>query len=212
MRQAIGALAALFVGAATGGDLVTSAHATGTGPQWLVGWGSGDVAASVQPGITFACDTAHSCEETVQGSGEVRFLTLLPPNAASFDFVAVVTADLPGAVPNGAGGTCHPVSGVLSLTGAAAGQGTLVLDIEGSDCTLGGSTMRRVITGTFVVDASASSGAAAGASGVGAFNWSADASGSPTVVTMSFSGCVSGVGDGPLHPAAAAILPAKSLC
>ena len=163
------------------------------------------------PVPTLACDTAHSCEQTVQGSGEARFPTASQRGAADFDFVAVVTADLPGTVPNGVGGTCYPATGVLWLTGAAD-QKTLVLDIEGRDCTLGGSTTRRVVTGTFVIDAGASSAAAAGASGVGAFNWSADAGSSPTVVTMSFSGCVSSVLDSLLNPTAAVMIPAANLC
>jgi hypothetical protein len=211
MRATILALIALCVGGIAGARPIL-VEAAEVEPQWLVGWGNGDVVSSVQPGTKTGCDAAHSCEETVEGSGTARQLTLPADAAAGFDFVAVVTVDLPGATPNGAGGTCFPASGVLSLTGAAAGEGTLVLDIEGSDCALGGSTTRRVLTGTFVVDGAASSGAAVASSGVGAFNWTADASVAPTAVTISFSGCVTGLPGGLLDPSSASITPAKKVC
>jgi hypothetical protein len=211
MRTTILALAILCVGGIAGMHPI-SVDAAEAEPQWLVGWGSGDVVSSVQPGTKTGCDAAHSCEETVEGSGTTRLLTVGAGAAAGFDFVAVVTVDLPGATPNGAGGTCFPASGVISLTGAAAGQGTLVLDIEGSDCALGGSTTRRVLTGTFVVDGAASSGTATAPSGVGAFNWTADSSVAPTAVTMSFSGCVTGLPGDLLDPSTASITPAKITC
>jgi hypothetical protein len=204
LRRSAGLFTALCAGVAAGGTRGL-ASAEGAGPQWLVGWASGDVVSQVRPGTTLGCDASLSCEETVNGSGEARFLTAPRPAPANFDFVAIVTADLPGTVPNGAGGTCYPASGVLSLTGAATGQGTLVFDVQGSDCTLGSSTTRRVITGTFAVDGAASTGTAAGATGVGSFNWLTDASVPPAVVTFSFSGCVTGFPAGILNPIAAVI-------
>ena len=80
----------------------------------------------------------HLCEDAVQGTGEARVIAPPRNEIVMFDLAAVVTVDVPGATPNGAGGECYPASGVVSLTGDAAGQGKLVLDVQGSDCALGG--------------------------------------------------------------------------
>jgi hypothetical protein len=168
----------------------------GAGSQqkgWVQGWGTGSVAAQVRPGTTTSCDTSHQCEVTVSSSGHAR-ATL--GQIGQFTLAANLTVDFPDGTTNGFGGQCFPVTGVLSLTGAqgGAGLGTLVVDVQGTDCAVGSSTTLSTIDGTYVVDGANSTGKFAGAAGGGAVNATTDMSQSPPAVGFAFSGSLRGAG------------------
>jgi hypothetical protein len=101
---------------------------------------------------------------------------------AVFNWTASLTVDSGNATPNGFGGECAPVSGTVAFSPPGRPSDVYILDVQGSHCQVGANPAMTVITGSQANDGAASTGPFAGIPGGGSFNWTADASQTPTSV------------------------------
>jgi hypothetical protein len=158
---------------------------------WEQGSGAGTVTAEVQPNSSNACSASSQCQITISGTGATGGLF---SGIGQFGLQAELTADLPSGTTNDFGGACYPLTGSLTLSPLKGrwSSSTLVVDIQGQDCTLGSSTTLFAISATYVVDGADSTGKFAGATGVGMVSASLDMSQSPPSVGYAFSGSLQG--------------------
>ena len=187
--QAVVLGAGLALSAATnavaGGITAVSAPTVET---WIESFGSGSRNTS-------SCNTNQTClTATGSGVGRASFrqqqgngqITLngwgRPP--VEYNFSANLTIDSGHSTPNGFGGTCSAAGGTVTLTPADGRTGSLVLDVQGAECSVGSNEAEQVLTSTYVVDCAASSGVLSAEAGTGSFNMS----GSPGGLSLSFSG------------------------
>lgn len=193
----------LGVGLVLGLATSTSADAGGNGvvpPIVIVenGWVQSFATGS---GTAASCNTTQTCI-AAKGNGEASlspsFLAegLDQPNLngqgfslGNYKFSASLTIDAGNTTPNGFGGTCSAAGGTVTLTLPHAFTGSLVLDVQGTECAVGNSTTEEVLNATYVVENPVRL-PSSGASGTGSFSMSLNAAATPVTFTLdlSFSG------------------------
>jgi hypothetical protein len=150
-------------------------------------------------GTATSCNTTQTCV-TANGNGEATISSSsLDPGGAQGDFngqgfplgkykfSASLTIDSGNTTPNGFGGTCSAAGGTVTLTLPHAFTGSLVLDVQGTQCAVGDSTTEEVLNATYVVESPVHIGSS-GASGTGSFSMSLNSATTPTALDLSFSG------------------------
>jgi hypothetical protein len=152
-------------------------------------------------GTATSCNTTQTCI-TASGNGEASlspsFLAegLDQPNLNAegfalgrYKFSASLTIDAGNTTPNGFGGTCSAAGGTVTLTLPHAYTGSLVLDVQGTECAVGNSTTEEVLNATYVVENPVHL-PSSGASGTGSFSMSLNAATTPVTfaIDLSFGG------------------------
>jgi len=134
------------------------------------GWGTVVSSQAGQPGTGYACDTAHSCQVTTQGTLSAQTLFNAGGDIGEGQpFTAVETIDFTHPTANGAVGSCYPVIGDLSITDADDTTSTLALHFQGQGCQIGSDTSALLVEAAYDAE-NTSVGRFKGVSGIGHFN------------------------------------------
>jgi hypothetical protein len=153
-----------------------------TGGAVIEAWAFGTLSDAKRPDSQ-VCDLDHVCELAISsaggaGTGTGTIIKTSPQTSSQADplpnlpFTLTETIDYKHPITKGVRGVngpgaCYPGSGVMSI--AVDASSTLVLDIVGQACEVGGNTARLVFTGSYVSDAT-STGTVADADGIGTVN------------------------------------------
>jgi|SRR5579863_1696935 len=154
-----------------------------TGGAVIEAWAIGILSNAAQPGSREACDLEHVCALAISSPGgagtgmgttiKTSFETASqgePPPNLPFSLMETIDYGRPVAKvrhDDNRGVACYPASGVMAI--AIDPSSTLVLDIVGQACQVGGNTAQVVFTGSYVPD-TASTGRVANADGIGSLN------------------------------------------
>lgn len=147
-----------------------SCHIICIWPGFTSGWGGVELNQATQPGGVSACDTAHACQITTQGTVTAQtYYGAGGEIGTQQPFVTNHTIDFSHPTPNGSTGSCYPIAGTMTITDSNDSTSNLVFDIQGQGCQVGSDTSHLLVTGSYAVDNS-SSGRFASVLGVGSFH------------------------------------------
>jgi hypothetical protein len=173
-------------------------------------WGVVISSQAGQPATGYACDATHPCQITSQGTLSAQTLFNAGGDVGEGQpFTAVETIDYTHPTPNGAGGSCYPVNGDLTITDANDNQSTLAMHFQGQGCQIGSDASALLVDGAYDFE-DTSVGRFKGVSGLGHFNHlSPVGTFAPSSSTPNTNYALSFTGN--LHFPSAAQLAAKAL-
>jgi hypothetical protein len=154
-----------------------------TGGAVVRAWAFGTLSSATNPNSQEACDFDHVCALAFSANGgagtgtgttiktSFQAATQVEP-APNLPFSMIETIDYghpvtKGVHGNNGGGACYPANGAMAIT--VDPSSTLVLEIVGQACQVDNNSAQLVFTGSYVTT-DASTGAVAGADGIGSVN------------------------------------------